>query len=72
MSYGATTNTTGFTYSSTSNKIAFDMSFYASSVTCIDEKDGREIESSLQFAKEYDVRELSGSKMVLGYSTQDS
>ena len=72
LSHGIKTVSTGFSYSSTSNKIGFDKSLSISSVEAVDEKNNQKFTLTYQTPKEFDVKELSSRKMILVYTVQTS
>ena len=72
MTHGLNTSSTGFTYSSTSKKIAFKRSFSVSSVSVKDEDEKQIVTTTFSTYKEYDVQQLTSKKMVLFNLYQNS
>ena len=71
LSHGSETSSTGFIYSPTSKKLAFDRPLSVSSEVK-DEDSNETIETTFNTSEEFDVQELTSNTMILFSSTQVS
>ena len=66
LSYGSKTSKTSFTYSPSSKTIAFKKRISASSVEVKNEEKDKTLKRTIELTSEFEIRELTNKKMVLG------